>query len=239
MPPDRSVQRGESHCKVRSDDKMCILKWKDNKSVLVISTAFGTEPEGSCERFPKNEEKRRKVKQPDAVARYNGYMGGVDLIDRFVSYYRISLRTKKWTVSVFAHFLDMACCNGWIEYKRDCERADIPKQQRLDLLDFKMNIAISLIQAEMRGSKRLREQEEESNKEETTHTGWQRSQIIPLPLDDVRYDMTGHLSKHQRLGSHMRCRNPGCTGKSRVKCLKCGVFLCLQNRYCFVAFYTH
>ncbi|KAH9384288.1 hypothetical protein HPB48_026281 [Haemaphysalis longicornis] len=38
--------------------------------------------------------------------------GEVDLIDRFVSYYRISMRTKKWTVRVFAQFLDMACCNG-------------------------------------------------------------------------------------------------------------------------------
>ncbi|KAG0426132.1 hypothetical protein HPB47_026736 [Ixodes persulcatus] len=143
---------------------MCIVKWKDSKSVLVLSTAFGTEPEGSCERWSTVEKKKIKVKQDDAVARYNRYMGRVDLIDRFVAYFQISLRTKKWTVRVFAHFLDMACCNGWIEYKRDCERADVPKQQRQDLLDFKMNIAISLIQAEMRGSKRLREKEEESKK---------------------------------------------------------------------------
>ncbi|EEC01958.1 monocarboxylate transporter, putative, partial [Ixodes scapularis] len=30
-----------------------------------------------------------------------------------------------------------------------------------------------------------------------------RSKIIPLPPDDVRYDMTGHFPEHQRLGSRM------------------------------------
>lgn len=67
--------------------------------------------------------KKVKEKQLDAVVKYE-CMGGVDLIDCFISYYWISMRTKQWTVRRFAEFLDMACCNGWIEYKRMCEQND-------------------------------------------------------------------------------------------------------------------
>ncbi|KAG5888302.1 hypothetical protein JTB14_022190 [Gonioctena quinquepunctata] len=41
---DNAMNRGESKVAVRTDDKLCITKWKYNKSVLLISTAFGREP---------------------------------------------------------------------------------------------------------------------------------------------------------------------------------------------------
>ncbi|KAG5865336.1 hypothetical protein JTB14_007451 [Gonioctena quinquepunctata] len=41
---DNAMNQGESEVAVRTDDKLCITKWKDNKSVLMISTAFGREP---------------------------------------------------------------------------------------------------------------------------------------------------------------------------------------------------
>lgn len=74
------------------------------------------------------EKKKVKVKQPDAVVKYNEFMGGVDLICCFISY-RISMRTKQWTVRVFVQFLDMVCCNGWIEYKSMCEQNMTRKQR--------------------------------------------------------------------------------------------------------------
>ncbi|KAH6933982.1 hypothetical protein HPB50_019370 [Hyalomma asiaticum] len=160
MPQDESMQRRQSHCNVRTDEKMCVVKWKDTKSVLLLSSAFGTEPEGKCRRWEKDEKKKVDVTQPDVVKKYNANMGGVDLIDRYISYYRISLRTRKWTVRVFAHFLDLACCNSWIEYQRDCERALTPKKERLDLLEFKSNIANVFLKADTgrqpRSSQRLK-----------------------------------------------------------------------------------
>ncbi|KAH9364547.1 hypothetical protein HPB48_014585 [Haemaphysalis longicornis] len=162
---------------------MCLVKWKDNKSVLVFSIAFGVSPEGSCQRWSKDEKKKVKVPQLDAVAKYNQFMGGVDLVDCFVSYYRISMRTKKWTVRVLAQFLDMTCCNGWIEYQRLCEQSATPKQQRLDLLTFKMGIAIALIKAETPPrSKRLREAEVDSYEEDAQASATKRGKVTALPL---------------------------------------------------------
>lgn len=65
------------------------------------------------------EEKKIDIIQALIMSKYNAQMGGADLIDRYISYYRISLWTHKWTVRVFAHFLDLACYNSWIQYQTD------------------------------------------------------------------------------------------------------------------------
>ncbi|XP_040075589.1 piggyBac transposable element-derived protein 1-like [Ixodes scapularis] len=185
IPNDRSMKRGESHCRVRSDDKLCQVKWKDNKSVLLLSTAFGTAPEGTCRRCSKDEKKRAEVTQPHIVARYNQHMGGVDLIDRYVAYYRITVRSKKWTVLVFTQFLDMACCNSWIEYQRDCDNAMVLKKDRLDLLHFKAVIAYVLVQAESSISRGSRE-DAQSGEEPTAN---KRIKVIPLRPNEVKCDI--------------------------------------------------
>ncbi|XP_040066395.1 piggyBac transposable element-derived protein 2-like [Ixodes scapularis] len=234
MPNDRSMKRGESHCRVRSDDKLCLVKWKDNKSVLLLSTAFGTVPEGKCRRWSKDEKKRVEVTQPDIVDKYNQHMGGVYLIDCYVAYYRITVRSRKWTVRVFTHFLDMARYNSWIEYQRDCDNAMVLKKERLDLLHFKAVIANMLIQAESSTARGSRENAQ-IDQEPTVK---KRTKVIPLPPNEVRYDMTGHFPEHVKLKFQMKCRNPHCNGKSRVKCTKCHVFLCLQNKNCFLDFHN-
>ncbi|KAG5870309.1 hypothetical protein JTB14_030566 [Gonioctena quinquepunctata] len=42
---DKEMNRWDCDQFVRSDKKNCITKWTDNKSVLMISTAYETEPE--------------------------------------------------------------------------------------------------------------------------------------------------------------------------------------------------
>lgn len=43
------------------------------------------------------------------------------------------------------HFVDFALSNSWEEYKEDCIKAKIPKKDIMDLLDFRMHVAKSLI----------------------------------------------------------------------------------------------
>ncbi|GFU01427.1 hypothetical protein NPIL_479221 [Nephila pilipes] len=64
-------------------------------------------------------------------------MGGVDFLDRVISYCRICARTKKGTIRVIMHFIDFAIVASWIEYRRHKAISSVPKS---DYLAFRINI---------------------------------------------------------------------------------------------------
>jgi len=58
------------------------------------------------------------VARPEIVKLYNKNMGGVDLLDQMVANYRIYIRSKKWTLRMIFHAIDLAVVNSWFEYKK-------------------------------------------------------------------------------------------------------------------------
>jgi len=46
-------------------------------------------------------------------------MGGVHKIDQLIAYYRIFLKSKKWTLWMHFHAIDIDCCNTWMEYLKN------------------------------------------------------------------------------------------------------------------------
>ncbi|CAH1978832.1 unnamed protein product, partial [Acanthoscelides obtectus] len=113
------IGRGSSEQIVRQDGEIVVVQWYDLKSVLLASTRLGIQPSDECKRWSKKDSKYIQVARPYIVAKYNDCMGGIDLIDRMISYYRIQARSKKWTVRVIFHFFDLALANSWIFYRRD------------------------------------------------------------------------------------------------------------------------
>src|SRR5258705_6551277 len=98
-------------------------------------------------RWSKKEKKYVTVDRPNIVGMYNAKMGGVDLADRMLSFYRMSARTKKWTVRTIMHFVDLAVVNSWIEYRSDQETMQVPSKSVFQLFDFKFGVAEKLIQS--------------------------------------------------------------------------------------------
>ncbi|CAH1962189.1 unnamed protein product, partial [Acanthoscelides obtectus] len=92
------IGRGSSEQIVRQDGEIVVVQWYDLKSVLLASTRLGIQPSDECKRWSKKDSKYIQVARPYIVAKYNDCMGGIDLIGRMISYYRIQARSKKWTM---------------------------------------------------------------------------------------------------------------------------------------------
>lgn len=76
----------------------------------------------------KKEKKFIEISRPEVVRLYNNSMGGVDLHDQLLSYYRIFIKSRKWTLRLIFHVFDMATTNSWLQYISDCESIHLPKK---------------------------------------------------------------------------------------------------------------
>lgn len=252
LKDDKQLPRGSWDEKVRSDEKACVVKWKDSKAVLMISNAQGSSPVHLCKRWSNEKGRKVDVTMPGVVKSYNKAMGGIDLCDRMISFYRSSMRTKKWTTRVFSHFLDLVCVNCWIMYVRSCIEDSIPPKDRLGLLSYRLHIAIALMQYEggapvrfyhtptaagSRRSSRLNEDDSETEAE-VESTPKRRRTVVPHAIDETRYDNVGHLPRFCNDKFASKCRLLGCSSRSRVMCTKCNVYLCVLKNNCFETYHS-
>ncbi|KAM8743645.1 piggyBac transposable element-derived protein 3-like isoform 2-T2 [Acanthopagrus schlegelii] len=237
LPSNKAMKntgRGTSAELSAEDGKLCVVKWYDNKPVLMMSVVHGVQPEDTCQRWDKKVKQYVTVSRPSIVCEYNIKMGGVDLMDRMISYYRMSTRTKKWTMRMVMHFTDLALANGWLLYRKDHAICAGPKTRPIQFLQFRMEVAKILLAQHHGADADISEQSEE----EDSNQGVKRH-VTELPHVSVRRRANAHLPEMVGLKNAMRCRQPGCTGRTRVRCVTCKVFLCLQTeRNCYSAFHT-
>ena len=80
-----------------SNSNMTAVRWKDTKEVHMLSTYAGAEPEDEVQRWDRKEKNIVTISRPFAIAEYNKFMGGVDLIDRIIAHYPLASKTKNGT----------------------------------------------------------------------------------------------------------------------------------------------
>ena len=121
------------------------LKWFDNRAVTLTSTCVSAQPISTVERYDRKQKKTIGIPCPSIVRKYNQYMGGVDLLDALISYYRIHLKSRKYYHRLFFHLVDLAVVTSWLLYRRDCNSFGISQTKQIDLLDFRVRLAESLL----------------------------------------------------------------------------------------------
>lgn len=95
-------------------DGIVLVKWQDNKPVILASNFVGI---GKCDiakRWDKVKKTYVQISRPEIIKEYNSAMGGVDKTDFLISLYRTKMRTRKWTVRMIFHAVDMAITNDWL-----------------------------------------------------------------------------------------------------------------------------
>jgi hypothetical protein len=175
------------------------------------------------------------IKRPEVIRRYNENMGGVDLLDQLISYYRIFIKSKKWTLRIIFHFLDLAVAASWLEYRADCNRNKIPQNKQLDLCFFRLEVVECLLSivkpTRLRGRPALNESE--SNEQPRLKKRSENRPPTAFCHDDV-----GHTPSSDGKSFASRCKNNNCQSRTRIFCKKCDVHLCLSNsKNCFEEFH--
>ncbi|XP_057693808.1 piggyBac transposable element-derived protein 3-like [Corythoichthys intestinalis] len=238
LPSDKTMKkngRGTSVQVTNLDGNIYVTKWFDNKPVLMMSTVHAREPEDTCQRWDKKLKRHVTISRPFVIREYNSKMGGVDLVDRMMSYYRMSVRTKKWTLRMLMHFTDLALANSWLLYRKDLTLNDTPKKNIMQFLQFRMEVAMTFLAQRDNDNSDFPEQEDDT---QVSVQGKLRP-VQEVPHISFRRKGNAHLPEVVHSKNASRCRAKGCSGKTRVQCVTCKVFLCLQaDRNCYAAFHT-
>ena len=123
----------------RSDDCVSIVQWKDNNIVYMGSNVCNIAPTKMLKRHSQRERKRIECAQSFCFYLYTQGMGGVDLLDRFISQYRPTIQGKKWYWPLFLNCVQMIIVATW--------RLHVAVQisPRLDLLDFIRSVVAGLL----------------------------------------------------------------------------------------------
>lgn len=236
-------KRGFSEEVVSDDGDVVVTKWLDNKTVSLASNYVGIGQTDTVKRWEKRDKAYIQVTRPQVVNEYNSAMGGVDLYNRYIALYRITVRSKKWTLRVIFHAIDMAVTNSWLEYKRTAQILKVPKKEQLDLLAFRLQLTEEIIKVgkPVTNKKKGRPSNEKANKNpDENMPQTKRSRYEQRPLQSVQTDSVDHLPTHDGKPEPTRCKNSTC-GKYRSHffCHKCKVHLCInQKRNCFYEFHT-
>ncbi|XP_052737981.1 piggyBac transposable element-derived protein 3-like [Bicyclus anynana] len=233
--PDRRMKRGESQQFVCDD--IVVVKWMDNKSVLVASNCTSADDTVFLKRWDKSCTGYIDVSAPKTIANYNRHMGGVDILDQSMEYYRTFIKTRKWTLKVILHFIDLAVCNAWRLYKIECAATQIQSNKIMDLMEFRMQVADGLTNSPVR-QRRSASSDDDQNEVENLVPNTPKYKRSNQPSTAKRYDGYDHLPAFEEIDNPRACRLERCRSRSKIKCEKGDVYLCLTRKQnCFAAYH--
>ncbi|XP_039535401.1 uncharacterized protein LOC120484355 [Pimephales promelas] len=143
-----------------------------------------------------------------------------------------------WPHSVLWDLIDLVLVNAWIQYKQNNSHIT----DMLSLMAFRLEVAKALILSSGFDAQDSSPPCPPAPKLHGPDTNSRPSRVLESPLPDVhtRYDGFGHWPEQLAEGEEARrCRFGGCERTSRVRCLKCCVFLCIsRNHNCFLKFHS-
>ncbi|KAH7957094.1 hypothetical protein HPB52_015162 [Rhipicephalus sanguineus] len=122
-------------------------------------------------------------------------MGGVDMADRMISYYRMKARVSKWTIRCFFHLMDMALSNSWLQYTRDMRDQQKRPREVLEFLDFRVSVAAALVNEAFRIAS-------DSDSGSGSQLPTKRAPLPPLPVRKT----FGHFPRLADIPNAARCR---------------------------------
>jgi len=137
----KAMKRGQCikfrlHYKTRSGErKRCgLVGWKDGNMVYCLTNDTSTSPMDECKRRSFQHGGIITVPRPVVIARYNKYMGGVDLADNRRLHNDCTIRGQnRWWLKLFFYLLDAGTSNALVLYNLTRHR-----EKDMNISEFKL-----------------------------------------------------------------------------------------------------
>jgi len=124
--------------------------WKDSRTVLMLSNYHRDDEEERERKLRKKDrtedtavDAKERVSIPKSIIDYTANMGGVDNFDQKSSNYSIQLRSHRWYIKVFFHFLEVSILNSYVIYTKVCQTHNFKKT--LSHLEYRKRLIRSLV----------------------------------------------------------------------------------------------
>ncbi|GBP38172.1 PiggyBac transposable element-derived protein 3 [Eumeta japonica] len=229
---DKRMARDDIEQRVSKD--IVLVKWKDTKAVLTASNCTGGTEIELVQRYDKKNKCYIDVDAPKIVTTYNSFMGGVDVLDQSIEYYRSFMKTQKWTLKIILHFVDLAMVNAWRLYRCDSIAKGVPKSNIRDLLSFRFEVAETLLNTPYRDRREASPLHEDPSEPRAG-----RYRPATCPSVGKRFDGYEHFPAFDELKAPRTCRYEGCSSRSKIRCRKCDVYLCIsREKDCFYKYHN-
>ena len=139
-------------------------------------------------------------------------MGGTDQMDQNLYYYKTRVRSKKWQIRVFTHFLQSSVCNSKVNYCQD-------REPDIKMLGFIEKLIRQLATPHLRkpGPKKDSKSEERSDRLSRKFVG-----------KHSPYFLRGGKDKEGK-SIEVRKRCKVCHQKTQSGCRTCQIALCLAS----------
>ncbi|XP_029924335.1 piggyBac transposable element-derived protein 4-like [Myripristis murdjan] len=198
------------------DGDLLFVKWMDTREVSMCTNIHPVYTGETVLRWQKTADGRRErvaIPRPTAVSEYNKYMGGVDTSDQMLGTNSVHCKTRRWTMTVFQHLVDVALTNSYIIHKEICNSQ---QQGYMTRQTFQEQLSAQLLGVAL-----------DARPVKTPSQGH-----FPVPVSPSQ----GQEKSQRASMGRQRCTL--CKRSTPWRCAECGVGLCLQlERNCFLMFH--
>lgn len=229
------MQRGQHDYRI-SDTNISILKWRDKRSVFILSNYHDPKNVGKVIRKERNGESV-EVSCPEAVKDYNSNMNFVDKFDQLKSCYEIDRKSHKWWHRILFHFLDCCIVNAFLVYK-ELQSNSRPDLEALTLKDFSRSVYQGLLAPAFVNRRRHHSVESPCSSGVSSPRPVQIKRHKPAVPEEIRLECNQHQPERCTSRRCAKCSTSNTPVRTIWKCKTCNVPLCLRKgKSCFQDFH--